>query len=155
MEMIRELTDVAVTIKLPWDKGMEETLQAISNKCKALSLSHQKARDRNRWFWILFGLPSMLVPLVTGGVGAYLEGEYEWVRSVALLTTAMNSGILQFFNFGERRSLYNESSWKFGALGELVDQELSKPRQFRIPCNIFMDRVFNNFQQIKAQSPVV
>jgi len=139
-----------VRIELPWTNEVEEEIKWVRKQCEEFSVKHERARRKNKCCWITFGLPSMLVPLIVGGVGTYIDDEMEWVKSAALIITAVNSGVLQFFNFGEKKSLHNESSGKFDELADTIRHELHKPRNFRIPCDVFLERVTMKFANIKG-----
>lgn len=145
----------APRLEMPWSRETEAELENMKVQCDDLMVQHDRARRKARCMWITFGLPSMIIPLVTGGAGSYITAENEWVRSAALILTATNSALLQFFNFSEKRGLHNEAAGKFDELGDLIHLEIHKPRDFRLACDVFMERVFTRFQTIKATAPPV
>ena len=140
---------------LPWTHSTVVELKQIQESCYTQSKKHQVAMKNAKCKYTVFGLPSMLVPLVIGGVGSYISDEFEWIRSAGLIFTALNSGILQFFNFGEKKTLHNESSGRYDELGDYIKMELSKPSEHRVSCDVFMERVFVKFQNINTNAPPV
>ena len=145
--------DPAMRIDLPWTENTERELWSIEKECTEAAMNHEQARRRSKCKYTLFGLPSMLIPLVTGGLGSYIQPDYEWIQSAALIVTAVNSGILQFFNFGEKQNRHNEATGKYSELADAIKMELSKPINFRLSCDVFMERVFVKFQNINATAP--
>ena len=141
-------------LDLPWTVEVENQLLFIHKSCTESSVKHNQARSRAKCKYTIFGLPSMLIPLITGGIGAYLPADYDWVRSAALIVTAVNSGVLQFFNFGQKQTKHNESSGRYSELADTIKMELSKPQSFRVSCDVFMERVFVKMQNINATAPV-
>jgi hypothetical protein len=139
----------------PWTENTEHELMEIHTKCIQLSDDHDRAMRRSKCKYTVFGLPSMLVPLIAGGISEYLTEETEWVRSAALIVTAVNSGIMQFFNFGSKQSQHNESAGRYQELADMVKMELSKPSAFRVSCDVFMERVFVKYQYINSSAPIV
>ncbi len=156
-EFEREETtkNTAVRIDLPWSTNTESELQNIQKSCYQLANDHHKGMKRTKLRYTIFGLPSMLIPLVIGGTGSYIDERYDWVRSTALIVTAINSGILQFFNFGQKSSNHNETSGKYSELGDLIKLELAKPEKFRVSCDVFMERIFVKYQNINSTAPVL
>lgn len=140
---------------LPWTDKTEKEVWDIQDQCLKLAARHSVAQKKAKCKYTIFGLPSMLIPLVTGGLGSYLEPDYEWVRSVALITTALNSGVLQFFNFGGKQSRHNEAAGKYSELADMIKMELSKPKHFRLSCDVFLERVFVKYQNINNMAPVL
>ena len=142
-------------LDLPWSETTEKELEGIQEKCQELSKCHDMAMRRSKCRYTVFGLPSMLIPLIAGGISEHLNEDTEWVRSVALIVTAVNSGIMQFFNFGSKQSQHNEAAGKYQELSDMVKMELSKPKEFRVSCDVFMERIFVKYQNINSTAPVV
>ncbi len=142
-------------LDLPWTEEIEQELMSIRADCLDTASKHENARNRCKCRYTLFGLPSMLIPLITGGIGSYITVEYEYVRSIALIATAVNTTIVQFFNFGQKQSRHNESAGRYAELADTIKMELSKPVMFRISCDVFMERVFVKLQNINSTAPVV
>ena len=55
--------------------------------------------------------------------------------------------------FGEKQSRHNAAAGRYCELADMIKMELSKPRTFRVSCDVFMERVFVKYQNINNYAP--
>jgi hypothetical protein len=140
-------------LDMPWTKVIEQELVQLEERCLDYSQSHTRAMKRAKCRYTVFGLPSMLIPLVTGGIGSYIPTQYEWISSTALIVTAINSAIIQFFNFGNKQNKHSEASNRYTELAGMINMELAKPDPFRISCDVFVERITVKYQNLQNSAP--
>ena len=140
-------------VDMPWTDVIEQELLDLEGRCVEYSQSHTCAMKTAKCRYTVFGLPSMLIPLVTGGIGSYIPVEYEWISSTALILTAINSAIIQFFNFGNKQNKHSEVSNRYTELAGMIKIELAKPKTFRISCDVFMERITVKYQNLQKSAP--
>jgi hypothetical protein len=143
----------ALREELPWEEREEKLINEIIADCEAAEVVHEAKSKRCKMFYVLFGLPAIILPMVAALLSEYLSTENKMSVSVVLVFASMLSAIQQFFNFGKKAQTHSEFSGRFSELALSTRVEIVKPKRFRVACDVFLERVSRNMIQLKNSAP--
>lgn len=138
--------------ELLWEKREEQLIQKWIDDCKNRSDKHAKKAKQYKLKYACVGLPSVLIPIILGGLSPVVQC-HSLEYSLILSSAGLFSGCLMFFNFGKKEMEHNTYSNKFFKLVNEVEMELSKPKRHRIACDVYMERVKNEYNSLVMSSP--
>jgi hypothetical protein len=140
--------------ELPWEKREEKLLMQWCADCKKRSHSHDAKGKQNKIKFAVFGIPSILIPIILGGVASVIPC-HSIIYSVAMMTSGLFSGINMFFNFGGKERDHNAFMNKYFELKVDIESELSKPKRHRIACDVYVERVKLQYNSLCKHSPTL
>lgn len=138
--------------ELLWEKREEGIIMKWIDDCRVRSLKHGKKAKEYKVKYACVGLPSVLIPIVLGGLSPVIPC-HTLEYSLVLMSASLFSGCLMFFNFGKKEMEHNTYSNKFFKLITEVEMELSKPKRHRIACDVYMEKVKNEFNSLVLSAP--
>jgi hypothetical protein len=138
--------------ELLWESRQEELLKQWCDDCKIKSVRHDIHGKRNKIKFIVFAIPSILTPIVLGGVSSFVPGN-SLIYSVGMLVSGIFNGIGIFFNFGKKTQLHFEYSNKFSELATDIETELCKPKTHRLACDVYLERTKLQINVLCGQAP--
>lgn len=140
--------------ELLWEKREEKVMCKWCEDCKYRSIQHGKKGKKKKFLFGLFGIPTMLIPIVLGGVSSIVPC-HSLVYSLGMMGTGLFSGISMFFNFGKKEQLHFEYENRFFELSNEIDSELSKPKKHRVACDVYMEKIKQEYNKCCSQSPTL
>ena len=140
--------------ELLWEKREENVLLKWCEDCKYRSRQHDKKGKKNKIMFGLFGVPSMLIPIVLGGVSSIFPC-HSLLYSLGMMGTGLFSGIAMFFNFGKKQQEHFEYVNRFFELSNEIEAELSKPKKHRIACDVYMEKIKQEYNKCCSLSPTL
>lgn len=69
------------------------------------------------------------------------------------MTAGLFSGVGMFFNFCKKQVEHNTYANKFFKLVTEVESELAKPKKNRIACDVYIEKVKNEYNSLVLSSP--
>lgn len=138
--------------ELLWEKREEELIMKWIDDCKIRSDKHSQKAKEYKIKYACIGLPSILIPIVLGGLSPIVPC-HTLEYSLVLMSSGLFSGVGMFFNFGKKEVEHNTYANKFFKLVNEVDAELSKPKRHRIACDVYMEKVKNEYHSLVLSSP--
>jgi hypothetical protein len=157
-KLSREFTPTSVDDdqrkELPWEEREEKLLRTwIADIVKRSSLRDMKGQ-RNKIKYAVFGVPTILIPIILGGMSRVIPN-HSMGYSLAVMLSGVLSGVSMFFNFGKKQQEHFDYSNKFFELANEVDSELSKPKRFRVACDVYIERIKQTYNSLVKQSPTI
>ena len=138
--------------ELLWERREEELIQKWIDDCKVRSLRHGKKAKQYKIRYASVGLPSILIPIVLGGLSPVIPcNTLEY--SLVLMMAGLFSGVSMFFNFGKKEVEHATYSNKFFKLVNDIEMELSKPKRHRVACDVYMEKIKNEYNALVLSSP--
>jgi hypothetical protein len=135
-----------------WEKREEQLIEKWIDDCKNRSLKHSKKAKEYKIKYSCVGLPSILIPIVLGGLSPVIKCDtFEY--GLVLMFAGIFSGIGMFFNFGKKNVEHNTCSNMYFKLVNEVEAELSKPKKHRVACDVYMEKVKNEYNSLVIASP--
>ena len=98
----------------------------------------------------LFAVPSILIPIILGGVSPVVP-----CHSLRLMSAGLFGGINAFWNFGKKESEHFEFMNRFFELANEIESELCKPKAARIACDVYMEKIKQNYNKLCSVSPTL
>jgi hypothetical protein len=126
--------------ELPWEKREEKLLLKWVVDMRIRSAMHDKLGRKNKILYSVFGVPSVLIPVILGGITPLVECNTV-LYSAGMILTGMLTATNVFFNFSKKTHQHFESQKKLFELANEIEVELSKPKKHRIACSLYMDRI--------------
>ena len=138
--------------ELLWEKREEELIMKWVDDSKVRSLRHGKKAKQYKIKYACVGLPSILIPIVLGGLSPVIPC-HTLEYSLVLMLAGLFSGVGMFFNFGKKEVEHATYSNKFFKLVNDVEAELSKPKRHRVACDVYMEKVKNEYNALVLSAP--
>jgi hypothetical protein len=140
--------------ELLWERREETLLKKWGSDCKNRSIQHDEKGKKNKILFGLFGIPTMLIPIILGGVSSVVPC-HSLSYSLGIMGTGLFSGISMFFNFGKKEASHFEYQNKFFELSNEIEAELSKPKRHRIACDVYMEKIKQEYSKYCSLSPTL
>jgi hypothetical protein len=139
-------------MELLWESREEDLLLEWGAICKSKSIQHDTQGKTNKMRFGVFGVPSVLIPIVLGGLSSVAPSN-SLIYSLGMMGSGLFSGVNMFFNFSKKAQQHFEYSGKFAELATEIETELCKPKKHRIACDIYLERIKISFNALCSQSP--
>lgn len=138
-----------------WNSAAEALVSKWAETCLQKSEYHSKAETRNTYLHSVFGLPSLLLPVVMAAATPVIDQleSAVYVQVAGLVTIGVVSTINTFFNFGTKANKHGEFASRFHELATDVQYQLFKSREFRTSSDEFVARVQTKFNNLNANEP--
>lgn len=143
--------DDPMRVEMMWAKKQETYLTNIAQECNLLSKTHERLGRRYRRFYMALSVPSVVLPLVIGTIET-LDKNVMLV-TVGMTCVSILSGLSTFLDFGRKSESHYTSEQDYSDLESEITLTLVKPRAFRIPADVFLERVNHRFSTIHRTSP--
>ena len=140
--------------ELPWEKREESLILKWGDDCNIRSVKHDIKGKKFKIKFAMFGIPSIFIPIILSGVSP-IVGCHSIVYSLGMMSAGLFSGVNVFFNFGKKQQEHFDYSNKFSELFNEIESELSKPKRFRVACDIYIERVKSEYNALCNKAPII
>ena len=140
--------------ELMWEEREELFMRKIVEECKTQSELHRKKGKYFKKMYTVFGVPSMLIPIILSGLVDQLH-DYALVQSLLMIGTGIFSGISNFFNFGRKYQEHFDFENKYNGLAGDIGTELVKPKAFRVAADVYLERIRLLYGNLNDNAPLV
>lgn len=147
-------TDISRTEE-PWDDKMEDLIKSWRNSSQELSVAHNNIGIACKKKHVVYGLPSLMIPMVMAPLSAALK-DYDFISYLemsAFMCTAVATAMVQFFNFSGKKEKHFAFSARYADLVTDIDQELAKAISFRQPVDTFSLKVKMMYDALNRAAP--
>lgn len=139
----------------PWNDEMEILINSWRNSSQELSVAHNNSGIACKKKHVLYGLPSLMIPMLMTPLSAALK-DYDFISYLemsAFMCTAITTAMVQFFNFSGKREKHFAFSARYADLVTDIDQELAKAKSFRQPVDTFSLKVKMMYDALNRAAP--
>ena len=140
--------------ELPWETREEKLLLKWCDDCRKRSKAHDMKGKKNKIKFAIFGIPSILIPIILGGVASVVPC-YSIIYSTVMMGSGLISGVSMFFNFGKKEQEHFNFMNKFFELANEIESELSKPKRFRVACDVYVEKIKQEYNSLCKHSPTL
>jgi hypothetical protein len=140
--------------ELLWEKREEVIIEEWRQKCIKNSQSHGVKGKVMKKRYTLCSIPAILIPVVTSGLSNVLQ-PYPLVVSGTMIVTSLFTGVNAFFNFGSKTEQHFQYEASYMVLANEIQKELCKPKALRTACDVYLERVMNQMNQLDKSAPVL
>jgi hypothetical protein len=137
-----------------WEQREESVLLRWCDECEKRTILHRACVKRNKTKYALFGIPTMLIPIVLGGVHSIVPC-HSLAYGLSMMAAGLFSGVNLFFNFGKKEQSHFDFMNKFEGLSNEIQAELCKPKRHRIPCDVYLEKIKQQYGALLSQSPML
>ena len=139
--------------ELLWESREEELLQKWMDEMIINSKKQGIKARKTKKLYALLGVPATLLPIVLSGLSS-LDID-PLTNSLLMIATGSLIGISTFFNLGKKFAQHFEYEHKYDELARELQKELRKPKRHRIACDVYMEKIYMNYNGLNARAPAV
>ena len=139
----------------PWSDKHEALAKEWLNDSKTASEGHNKAGKASKKNHIIWGLPSVLIPLVFGGVCALLNNDpsLPYVSFTGFTLSGVFGGIDKFFDYSGKHTAHMNFSAKYADIVSDIKYQLSMSREFREDPDSWLTRLEAKYDGTGSAAP--
>lgn len=138
-----------------WNQAGEDLVSGWAEQCMEKSEYHSGKESKNKVLHAIFGLPSILLPVLLAAATPLIDtlDEAALIQVSGLITIGVVSSINTFFNFDKKSARHQEYSARYNELATDVQYQLFKGREFRVSSDEFIARVQTKFNNLNEKAP--
>jgi hypothetical protein len=138
--------------ELLWEQREEILLHKWKNEMHSNAVQHRISGRFYKRLYVIFGLPSVLIPIIIGSLSEPLK-EFSTTKSLLMILCGLLTGITTFFNLGKRYTDHGHYEHMYTELARSIESELSRPKAFRQPCDVYLEKIRLRFGNLNNQAP--
>ena len=139
-------------VEMLWDHKSSSLVRTYSENAKKQSKLHGISARRNKRKFIIISIPTMIVPVLTGTLRAYLA-EYPLIQCLLMLFSGLLSVIQTVFNYGKKSEKHFNFEASYGELANRIDFELIKGKKHRQQADVFLCDTLNRVNALNSNAP--
>ena len=137
----------------PWNEFHETYFESIIEECKRETIRFQQSSMKNKFYYKIFSIPVVVLPISVSILNKYFTESYEFIRVMLLLLSGMLSGVNMFLNFSKKEQLFGEYSNKYKELQTIIEFQLTKKKRYRLDVDVFSERIKQVYLELNKNSP--
>ena len=142
-------------LKEEWGDSQERQLDLWGKKAERRAILHQAKSNRLNFLKNFFGLPILIISSVLILLTGLSENEYKTVNIGLNFAIACLQGVSLKFNFEKKSIEHMNSSQRYLQLAEIINSQLSKPREHRRDVAEFSGEIKNQYiHLVRTSSPI-
>lgn len=140
--------------ELLWETREEVLITQWAKDCAIRVKLHNEKSKSYKVKYGVVSIPSILIPIVLSGLSPVVScGSLEY--SLALMSAGLFSGVSLFFNFGRLSSEHKTFADKYFSLITSIESEICKPKRHRIACDVYLEKIKNEYNSLVLSAPDV
>lgn len=144
--------------EMKWDDKQEQQILMWKAICLSHCESHAKASKLNKQMYYATSVPVTIFPLLGSTIHSLTSHSCEnssiFVICLSLLTSIV-AGVATIFNFGFKDQLHAEFENRYHELSVDIEKEMSKPKRFRIACDVYLEATSSKLNRLIAAAPPI
>lgn len=138
-----------------WTEAYENLCREWLESAKEASAGHNAAGKTNKCKHAIFGLTSVLVPLVFSPVSVALDDDpsLPYVSMVGFIVTGVFGAVDQFFDYSGKHARHMDFSARYGDVVSDIKYELAKGREYRIDPDEFLMKIQMKMDNNSSSAP--
>lgn len=142
-------------MKEEWDEPQEEQMKLWSTRSRRRSILHQNKSRTLNLFKHIFAIPAVIISSTLGLLNGISEQRYREVNIGLNFSITVMSAISFKYNFEKKSIEHSTASQRYYQLAEMIDSQLSKPREHRRDVTEFYCDIRNQYiNLIRTSSPI-
>lgn len=140
-----------------WDEKTEKLIKRWMDEIYSFQMKYEIAGYRHRWLKRMYNLPTIIIPACLAPITAtYDAWRYMvYVNCAGFTTTSILGAVNTFFDFARSEELSFDYCDRYGALYTDIELELTKPRRFRVPVDVYITKVMMRYDNLNANAPTL
>jgi len=149
---VRDSLDDPYRRELLWRQSIDDIVTKTREEADIASKAHSVAAKKARNLYNLFGLPTVLIPVLGSLVSTYDDVPQLVITTLLLLTGLLSAG-QNFMNFGRKSQTHYEYAARWMDISSNIQYEMAKPKQDRTAADVFIERLRNRTAALRAGEP--
>ena len=143
--------------EMKWGTQQEEQIMVWQTQCEHRSNQHAVASKAYKSLYYSLNVPATLLPLFGTAIMSYSDtGCKKPLASIVIgLVTGGLVGVNTVFNFAQKYQAHEEYENRFTELCVYIEKEMSKPKAFRIQCDVYLETISSQLNRLTAGAPPV
>jgi len=141
--------------EMKWGDRQEEQIMKWQRQCADRSSRHASASKTYKSMYYAMNVPATLLPLFGTAVVSFsgTKCNKPLASIIVGLVTGGLVGVNTVFNFAQKYQAHEEYENRFTELCVHVAKEMSKPRAFRIQCDVYLETISSQLNRLTAGAP--
>jgi hypothetical protein len=141
--------------ELKWGSEQEKMVRTWQRTCSERQESHEKMAKWYKSMYYCTNIPASILPLVASAVTTTQVGTCKpnTISVITGLVTGVLVGVNTITNFAQKYQLHSEYANRFEELDINISKEMSKPRAFRIQCDVYLEKISSQLNRLMAGAP--
>lgn len=148
-----DTSDDIVRIEETWTSENQLYLKNIMNNCLELSDRHAIASYYNKKKYILFSVPTIILPLIVANMSIFLTIDY--VTTVCMTMVSILNGLNVLLNYSKNSEVHLQHAGLYADLAAEISTILIRSKQFRQPFDITLQKITGRKRSIDGTAPPV
>ncbi len=140
----------------PWTNETEALVTTWMNQCFEAGNAHDKAGYKHKRLHKMFSIPNITLPLLFTSLTSVVDETteaYPYINSVGFFLSGVVAGMLNFFDHSSKTEKHFNFAHRYNTIALTVESQLAKPRQFRLPVDVFQSQIRLNIAELNANAP--
>ena len=138
--------------ELLWYKREEKIFHNWINESKKKVDFHKKKEKYCKMKNIIFSVPCIVIPIISSGLSGILPCN-SLENSILMMIVGILSCVNTFFDFGKKEERHGIFANRYFTLINEVESELSKPKRDRIACDLYLEKIKQNYNTLHLTEP--
>jgi len=139
--------------EMPWEDREESQIRKWQTEAKDRQQQHARKSKYFKHLHYGFGVTAIALPFAGTLGSTLLKLHSKEFSTIILATTTLCAGVNTFFNFGQKCERHAEYENRYAEFSATIDKELTKPRKYRIACDVCMEFVTATLARLTAAAP--
>jgi hypothetical protein len=138
--------------ELLWSTRSEDLCAGWVEDSRNRSKQHGRLANKFKCKAQIFGFLNILLPLLLASSTPFI-GEYTIMYQVLLFIVSLSAGTTALFKYEHKYCKHGEYENKYLELVDDILSEISRPKAYRLQCDVFIERCKNNHNKLVSSSP--
>jgi hypothetical protein len=139
-------------VELLWDGKVEELVVRWLKVCNMRSDAHSRAASIAKAKYIALAIPSVLIPVVSGGFVTQLDA-YPLAITSSFVLTGVLGAIAGLFEFGKNQQEHNHYSYAYAHVARTISLTLAKPKKRRVAADAYLVQISCDIDRLDESAP--
>ena len=142
--------------EMEWNSKIESLFRHWATLSKENAKKHNIAAKRKKILYRVFGIPSVIIPLIMGSINQIYEEHTDIaiiVNSLGYLISGTLSGINAFMNFSGQYEQHYNAEIRYNEIYTDIQSILIKPQNDRIQADVSIERYKLKIEHINENAP--
>ena len=136
-----------------WSAHQEMYIKKIKVDCKFRARGHKLTYKKQRRLYNILSIPPIIVPIIMSGLTNYTNTIFLF-NSFCFIIIGVFSALNSFLDYGRQSQENIDFESKYLSLVSDINLEFSKPKKFRVPVDVFLERTTIVYNQLNKEEPL-
>ncbi len=140
--------------ELLWEKREEDVFYEWLKDMNEKSTAHGKKGKIFKKRYAILMIPATLIPIIISGLSSVLVAHPLIISGAGILTGVL-SGLSGFYNLGSKYEQHFQYENHYAILAKEIRKELSKPKAMRPACDVYLEKIMAQLNNLDSNAPLL